>query len=78
MPQLSLYLDEPTMEELRADAAEAGLSLSKYVTGLIREKKTHRGWPEGYWEQVYGCITDPTFVVPPELDADLDEIVLFD
>ena len=51
MPQLSLYLDEPTMEMLR-------------------------GWPSGYWDNVYGCLRDPTFVVPEE-EGDLDEIVLF-
>ena len=66
MPQLSLYLDEPTMEKLR----------ERYVTGLIRESGEGRGWPSGYWDNVYGCLRDPTFVVPEE-EGDLDEIVLF-
>ena len=32
--------------------------------------------PSGYWDNVYGCLKDPTFVVPEE-EGDLDEIVLF-
>ena len=59
MPQLSLYLDEPTMEMLREKSSREG-----------------RGWPSGYWDNVYGCLRDPTFVVPEE-EGDLDEIVLF-
>ena len=37
MPQLSLYLDEPTMEMLREKSSRAHQSMSRYVTGLIRE-----------------------------------------
>ena len=33
MPQLSLYMDEPTMEGLRRDAAREGKTLSKFVAG---------------------------------------------
>ena len=37
MPQLSLYLDEPTMEMLREKSSRAHQSMSRYVTRLIRE-----------------------------------------
>ena len=50
--------------------------MSRYVTGLIRESGEGRGWPAGYWDNVYGCLKDPSFVVPEE-EGDLDEIVLF-
>ena len=53
MPQLSLYLDEPTMEMLREKSSRAHQSMSRYVTGLIRESGEGRGWPSGYWEDVY-------------------------
>ena len=33
MPQLSLYLDEPTMEMLREKSSRAHQSMSRYVTG---------------------------------------------
>ena len=39
MPQLSLYLDEPTMEMLREKSSRAHQSMSRYVTGLIREEE---------------------------------------
>lgn len=76
MPQLSLYLDEPTMEMLREKSSRAHQSMSRYVTGLIRESGEGCGWPAGYWDNVYGCLKDPTFVVPEE-EGDLDEIALF-
>lgn len=78
MPQLSLYLDEPTMATLRGRSDRAQVSLSKYVTGLIKADEDRRGWPEGYWDRVYGCLTDPTFVVPEEVDVPLDDIVLYE
>ena len=56
MPQLSLYLDEPTMEMLREKSSRAHQSMSRYVTGLIRESGEGRGWPSGYWDNVYGCL----------------------
>lgn len=76
MPQLSLYLDDKTMDILKEKATEAHVSLSKYVTHLIKADGENRGWPEGYWETVYGCLTDPTFAVPKEVDIPLDEIAV--
>lgn len=74
MPQLSLYLDDETMETLRRDAKEAGLSLSKYTANLIKGKSEHKGWPEGYWETVYGCMADDDSMARAieELDTWLD------
>ena len=80
MPQVSLYVDDATMESLRADAAREGLSLSKHVArrlnsadaGLRGRCDTASGMPQGYFEQFYGCIEDETFVRPPQLDVSLD------
>lgn len=75
MPQLSLYLDDDTMATLRKDAKEAGLSLSKYTAGLIRGSSENRGWPEGYWESVYGCMAgDDSFVAPEDPPMDWDAL----
>lgn len=76
MPQLSLYLPEEEMEVLRRDSANANKSLSKYVAGLIRDASVNPSWPVGYWTEVYGSLKDPSFVVPPEVEVPLDEIVL--
>lgn len=66
MPQLSLYLDEKCMGRLRADAADAGLSLSKYVNRVINERSAAHGWPEGYWD-LFGSLEGDSLVVPGEL-----------
>ena len=58
MPQLSLYVNDATMGTLRASAQNAGMSMSKYASNLIRERADHGGWPAGYWENVYGCLGD--------------------
>ncbi|WP_165054207.1 MULTISPECIES: antitoxin [unclassified Adlercreutzia] len=71
MPQLSLYLDEPTMASLRESSALADLSLSKYVSNLVRDHRENGGWPAGYWD-VYGALRDDTFTVPPDVDPALD------
>lgn len=74
MPQLSLYVDDATMEILRTAAKGEGLSMSRYASGLIRERAHFGGWPQGYWENVYGCLQDDTFVVDDDaLDAALDD-----
>ena len=49
MPQLSLYLDEPTMGNAAREVV-AGASVDVEVRdGLIRESGEGRGWPSGYW-----------------------------
>ncbi len=72
MPQLSLYLNDVAMEQLRHDAKESGASLSRYVSQLVMEKSVRTGWPDGYWENIYGCLKDDSFQAPLELDAAAD------
>ena len=71
MPQLSLYLDEPTLASLRANSALADLSLSKYVANLIRNRHENGEWPAGYWD-IYGALEDEAFTAPPDIDLALD------
>lgn len=71
MPQLSLYIDSEALDLLREDAKRSNTSMSKYVTRLIKSKPGS-AWPDGYWESVYGALTDDSFVVPEELDPALD------
>lgn len=72
MPQLSLYLNDAAMAQLRHDAEDSGASLSRYVSQLVMDKPHRLGWPDGYWESVYGCLEDDSFQVPPELDGAAD------
>lgn len=74
MPQLSLYIDDATMETLRSAAKGEGVSMSRYASNLIKSQSRFGGWPKGYWEAVYGCLTDDTFVIDDSgLDTSLDD-----
>ena len=44
MAQLTLYLDNETEAKLKETANSAGMSLSRWVANLIREKITSQ-WP---------------------------------
>lgn len=71
MPQLSLYLDESTFELLKADAANSGVSMSKYTASLIRDH-ARGAWPDSFWE-TYGA-ADDSLAVPDELSFEDDGI----
>ena len=86
MPQVSLYVDDALMDELRADAALEGVSLSKHVARRLKDgKKSYRGrcdtksgLPKGYFSELFGCIDDDTFVVPPSLADRATPLPAFD
>lgn len=69
MPQLSLYLNETDMNDLRENAKRQGLTLSKYAARALSGQKMNNGWPDGYFESVIGSLSDPSYVVD---DAGLD------
>lgn len=74
MPQLSLYIDDATMETLRSSAKGEGVSMSKYAAELIRTRSESGAWPKEYWDSVYGCLDDESFAVNDgTLDASLDD-----
>ena len=78
MPQVSLYMQQGTLEALRDEAQKAQVSVSKFVSHLVNDHAAGGQWPAGYWNNVYGCLQDDTFHVPAELDASLDgELPIF-
>lgn len=70
MAQLSLYLDDASMEDLRRSAQSRGVTLSKYVRDVLVDD-AHGGWPNGFFD-LYGALDDPSFVEPPEIPWELD------
>ena len=72
MPQLSLYMNDKTMDTLRQCAALEGVSLSSYAASLIRKAANGSAWPDGYWENVYGCLSDDEAECFKHNDATLD------
>jgi hypothetical protein len=69
MPQVSLYVDEETLQYLENGAREVGCSLSRYVVDAVK-KQGLAGWPADY-EKLFGCLGDADFPSPEELRADI-------
>lgn len=69
MPQLSLYLDDESMESLREESKREGLSLSKYAR--VQLARTNGTWPVSFWS-TYGSLDDETFTIPEESTTLLD------
>jgi hypothetical protein len=69
MAQLTIYLDDETEERMKQAAAEAGVSRSRWVAGVIRER-TASEWPQPV-RRLAGAWKDFPEVV--ELRTDLGE-----
>ena len=69
MAQLTIYLDDETEERMKRAAAEAGVSRSRWVADVIRDK-TASEWPEPV-RRLAGAWRD--FPEVDELRADLGE-----
>ncbi len=61
MPQLSLYIDENTLNKIEMGAKIEHVSISKYVVKILNESMT-KAWPENY-KNLYGVIDDDSFLV---------------
>lgn len=65
MPQLSLYMDDKSMDTLREQAGRENKSLSCHVRSVLQSANSDT-WPKGYWS-LYGALDDGTFITPAEL-----------
>ncbi|KXB63745.1 hypothetical protein [Olsenella sp. DNF00959] len=72
MAQLSLYVNDATLEGLRSEATREHVSISKLVGGILRERQLMSGWPSGYFD-LYGSLPDFPAEDDESLDASLDE-----
>ena len=57
MPQLSLYLNDEEMEQVRENAARQETTLSRYVAGVLRGERERNGWPSAFFA-LYGSLAD--------------------
>lgn len=64
MPQISLYIDEPTLRKVESAALRQHVSISRWVADQIRAK-VEPVYPKGY-EDLFGSIADESFVEPEE------------
>lgn len=67
MAQVTIYLDEETERKMKEAATAAGLSYSKWISGLIREK-TRTEWPENV-ARLAGAWADPSSDDEPRIAA---------
>ena len=64
MPQLSLYLDAETIQEIKNAASNSDLSVSKWIrTRILSSPK--KDWPENYFD-LFGSITEESFEEPAD------------
>ena len=70
MPQISLYIDEPTLKKVETAATRQHMSISRWVADQIRAKVAPT-YPVGY-EKLFGSITDESFVEPLETSLSAD------
>jgi hypothetical protein len=70
MPQLSLYIDENTLEKIVLAAKIEKTSISKLVVKKLKES-FHDKWPNNY-DKLFGSITDKTFDTVGKLDFESD------
>ena len=70
MPQISLYIDEKTHNEIEARAKLSQVSISKFIATIL---KTHfaKDWPTGF-PSTFGSIHDESFVRHDVQDWSLD------
>ena len=70
MPQISLYIDEPTLREIENAASKEHISISKWVAEQIRSR-IKPSYPIGF-EDLYGSIDDSTLIRPEQFDYSND------
>jgi len=70
MPQISLYIDEETMQKVEKAARGENLSISKWV-GKQLKKSLKANYPADF-ENLYGSINDESFTEPERLPAKAD------
>ena len=79
MAQLSLYMDDVSMEELRTDAEAAGKSISSYARDILEKRHEScrgwvNGWPPGYFESLEPLNIELPDDPPPKPILPLDTI----
>ena len=60
MPQISLYIDEPTLKKIENAAMRQHISISKWVAERIRSS-VEPVYPADF-ENLFGSIADETFI----------------
>ena len=65
MPQISLYIDETTLNKVENAARKQHISISKWVAEQIRAR-LEPVYPLGF-ESLFGSISDDSFIEPEDV-----------
>ena len=72
MAQLTIYLDDEAHRLVQEAAQNEGTSLSKWARQRLVKAAEPEKWPDGFFD-LFGSITNDSFVEPDELDPALDK-----
>jgi len=72
MPQISLYIDEKTLEKVENAALKQHVSISKWVADQLRAR-IEPSYPTGF-EELFGSVKDKSFIRPNETALSRDII----
>ncbi len=64
MPQLSVYLDDNVIAQIKESAKLSNISVSRLITNALDTYMSSQ-WPEGF-AALFGSISDETFRRQPE------------
>lgn len=70
MPQISLYIDRPTLKKVENAAKKQHISISRWVADQLRGR-LDPVYPEGY-ENLFGSVNDHSFMEPEEIPLGVD------
>jgi hypothetical protein len=70
MPQLSVYLDDDTIAQVKERAKAGNISVSKFFANALDTYMSTQ-WPEGF-ETLFGSISDETFERQPDMPFSSD------
>lgn len=72
MPQVTIYLPDDLLDEVKGEARRANKSLSAFMADLARRSVRPGGWPEGFWD-LFGSwdgeFTEPADPPPEAVEA---------
>ena len=71
MPQLSLYLNDTEMQDLRTSAANDGVSISRYARRVLCDDSNRNSWSASFLS-TFGASGDESFKVQDEIPWELD------
>ena len=71
MAQMTIYLDDETVQRVERVARQSGSSVSSWVKQRLTEA-LDRTWPPGFFD-LFGRLEDSGIDRPPQPDSGMDE-----